>query len=70
MESIPEAWERLQEYILVYTHQGMDEWLVLQSFYNGLTTTSSAHLDAAAGGAYLDLTVANAKALIEKKVAN
>jgi len=70
MESIPEAWERLQEYILACPHHGMDEWLVLQSFYNGLTTTSSAHLDAAAGGAYLDLTVANAKALIEKKVAN
>ena len=70
MESIPEAWERLQEYILTCPHHGMDEWLVLQSFYNGLTTISRAHLDAAAGGAYLDLTIANAKALIEKMVAN
>ena len=50
MKSIPEAWDRLQEYILAYPHHGMDEWLVLQSFYNGLTTTSRAHLDAAAGG--------------------
>ena len=48
----------------------MDEWLVLQRFYNRLTTISRAHLDAAAGGAYLDLTIANAKALIEKMVAN
>ena len=70
MESIPEAWERLQEYILACPHHGMDEWLILQSFYNGLTTTSRAHLDAAAGGAYLDLTIAKAKALIEKMVAN
>jgi hypothetical protein len=46
----------------------MDEWLVLQSFYNGLTTTSRAHLDAAARGAYLDLTIAKATALIEKMV--
>ena len=51
-------------------HHGMDEWLVLQSFYNGLTTTSRAHLDAAAGGAYLDLTIAKATALIEKMVSN
>ena len=29
MESIPEAWERLQEYILASPHHGMDEWLVL-----------------------------------------
>ena len=70
MESIPEAWERLQEYILACPHHGMDEWLVLQSFYNGLTTTSRAHLDAAAGGAYLDLTIAKAKSLIEKMVSN
>ena len=45
MESIPEAWERRQEYILTCPHHGMDEWLVLQSFYNGLTTTSRAYLD-------------------------
>jgi hypothetical protein len=48
----------------------MDEWLVLQSFYNGLTTTSRAHLDAAAGGAYLNLTITKATALIEKMVSN
>ena len=34
----------------------MDEGLVLQSFYNRLTTTSRANIDAAAGGAFLDLT--------------
>ena len=70
MESILEAWERLQEYKIAYPHHGMDEWLVLQSFYNGLTTTSRAHLDAAAGGAYLDLTIAKATALIKKMVSN
>ena len=70
MESILEAWERLHEYILACPHHGMDEWLVLQSFYNGLTTTSRAHLDAAAGGAYLDLTNAKATALIENMVSN
>ena len=70
MESIPEAWERLQKYILACPHHGMDEWLVLQSFYNGLTATSRAHLDAAARGAYLDLTIAKATALIKKMVSN
>ena len=70
MESIPEAWERLQEYILACPHVGMDEWLILQSFYNGLTTTSRANIDAAAGGAFLDLTIAKAKELVEKMVSN
>ena len=68
MESIPEAWERVQEYILACPHHGMDKWLALQSFYNRLTSTSRAHLDAAARGAYLDLTIAKAMALIEKMV--
>ena len=36
-ETIPEDWERLQEYILAWLHHGMDNWLILQSFYNGLT---------------------------------
>jgi len=70
MESIPKAWERLQEYILACPHHGMDEWLVLQSFYNGLTTTSRANIDAADGGAFLDLTIAKAKELVEKMVSN
>ena len=70
MESIPEAWERLQEYILACPHHGMDEWLVLQSFYNGLTMTSRANIDASAGGAFLDLTIAKSKALVEKMVSN
>ena len=70
MESIPEARERLQEYILACPHHGMDKWLVLQSFYNGLTTTSRANIDAAAGGAFLDLDIAKSKELVEKMVSN
>jgi hypothetical protein len=58
MESIPEAWERLQEYILACPHHGMDEWLILQSFYNRLMTTSRAHINTAVRGAFLDLTIA------------
>jgi hypothetical protein len=70
MESIPEAWERLQEYILACPHHLMDELLVLQSFYNGLTPTSRVHIDAAAGGAFLNLTIAKATVLVQKMVSN
>ena len=48
----------------------MDEWLILQSFYNGPTTTSRANIDATAGGVFLDLTIAKAKELVEKMVSN
>ena len=46
-ESIPEAWVRLQEYILACLYHGMDNWLILQNFYNGLTQSSRDHVDAA-----------------------
>ena len=29
MESIPEAWERLQDYIQAYPYHGMENWLML-----------------------------------------
>ena len=43
---------------------------MLQNFYDGLTPMSKGHVDAAAGGAFLSLTITNATALIEKMVAN
>ena len=70
MEPILEAWERLQEYIQACPHHGMENWLVLQNFYNGLTPMSKGHLDTANGGAFLALTVNNAMVLINKMVEN
>ena len=70
MESILEAWERLQDYIQACLHHGMKNWLMLQNFYEGLTPMSKGHVDAAAGGAFLSLTINNPTALIKKMVAN
>ena len=70
MESIPEAWERLQEYIQACPHYGIENWLVLENFYDGLTPMSKGHIDAAAAGAFLSLTIDGAMALIKKMVSN
>nr|ABA97442.1 Transposable element protein, putative, Retrotrans_gag [Oryza sativa Japonica Group] len=69
-ESIPEAWERLQEYVATCPHHLMDDWLILMNFYNGLTPMSHDHLDAAAGGAFFSKMVQGAVELIEKMVSN
>ena len=70
-ESIPKAWERLQEYILACPHHKMDNWLILQNFYNGLTQSSRDHVDAAAGGVFFSLTIERATSLkyIDKSTA-
>ena len=48
----------------------MDNWIIFQNFYNGLTQTSRDHVDAAAGGAFFLLIIERATALIEKIVSN
>ena len=42
----------------------------MQTFYHGLTNSARENLDAAAGGAFLSLTIVEATALIEKMVSN
>jgi hypothetical protein len=69
-ESIPEPWERLQEYILACPHHGMDNWLILQTLYNRMTQSSCDHVDAAVGGAFFSRTIEIATALIKKVVSN
>ena len=69
-ETIPEAWECLQEYIRECPHHGIKEWLLIQGFYHGLTPDACSHLDAAARGSFTSLNVAQAKKLIENIVTN
>jgi hypothetical protein len=69
-ETIPEAWEHLQEYITACPHHNMEEWLIIQNFFHGLSQRAQDHIDAAVGGAFLSLNVARAKALIDKIASN
>jgi hypothetical protein len=48
----------------------MDNWLILQNFYNRLTQIACDHVDAATGGAFFLLTTEKATALIKKMVSN
>ena len=69
-ESIPEAWKRMQEYVSACPQHGMEDWLLIQNFYHGLVLLDRSHFDAATGGAFFSLSVADAKTLIEKMVSN
>ena len=69
-ESIPEAWERLQEYIRACPHHGIRDWLLIQGFCHGLTNIARSHLDAVAGRAFFSLNVRESMELTEKMVLN
>jgi hypothetical protein len=44
----------------------MEEWLLMQGFYHGLTPKTRGYLDATAGGSFLSLTLGKAKILLDK----
>ena len=69
-ESVPEAWEHFQDYISECPHHGMESWLLMQTFYHGLTNNTRETMDAAAGGAFLSLTLTQATELVEKMASN
>jgi hypothetical protein len=48
----------------------MENWLLMQIFYHGLTSSTHETIDAAAGGAFLSLTLPAATALVEKMASN
>jgi hypothetical protein len=48
----------------------MENWLFLQTFYHGLSTNTHEMMDAAAGGAFLSLTLTQATNLVEKMASN
>ena len=63
-------WERFQDYISECPHHGMENWLLMQTFYHGLTNSTCENMDATAGGAFLSLTILGATALMEKMASN
>ena len=69
-ESVPEAWERFQDYIVECPHHGMENWLLMQTFYHGLTNSTRENMDVVVGGAFLSLTIPVATVLVEKMASN
>ncbi|XP_021731240.1 uncharacterized protein LOC110698138 [Chenopodium quinoa] len=69
-ESLYEAWSRFKRLQRQCPHHGIPEWLLIQTFYNGLTHEFQIYIDAASGGSLLTKNPTKAKELIEKMAAN
>jgi hypothetical protein len=48
----------------------MELWLLMQSFYNGLSKKSREQLDATVGGSFMSLTAGKSKILLKKIAEN
>ena len=69
-ESLYEAWERFKEMLRLCPHHGLEKWLIVHTFYNGLSYTTKMSVDAAAGGALMNKNYTEAYALIEDMAQN
>ena len=69
-ESLYEAWERYKEMLRKCPHHGMPDWMVINTFYNGLGWQSRPIVDAAAGGALWAKNYEEAYDLIETMASN
>jgi len=69
-ESVTKAWERFQNYIEDCPLHGIEEWLLMQTFYHRLISSTRESIDTAAGGAFLSLKLSNAKALVQNMASN
>jgi hypothetical protein len=48
----------------------VEEWLLMQSFYHGLTKKSREQFDATTGGSFMSLTLGKAETLMERIASN
>ncbi|KAI4299939.1 hypothetical protein L6164_033359 [Bauhinia variegata] len=69
-ESLYDAWKRFKELLKKCPHYGMQDWLVLQVFYGGLSTNTKTVVDVTVGGAFLNKDYAKAYELLEEVTTN
>ena len=64
-KSIYDVWERFKEILRLCPHHGLEKWLIIGTFYNGILYTTKIYVDAAADGALMNKTYTTTYALIE-----
>ena len=69
-ESLYEAWERYKELQRKCPHHGLPNWLIVQTFYNGLTYSVRITIDVTTRGALMSKSMEEAYDLLEKMATN
>ncbi|XP_021737522.1 uncharacterized protein LOC110704041 [Chenopodium quinoa] len=70
LESLYESWERFKDLQHQRPHHGIPDWLLVQTFYNGLNHSNRSTIYATAGGALMSKTTEEANKLIEELAFN
>jgi len=55
-ETLYEAWDQFKDLLCLCLHHGLQHWMIIQPFYNGVTQSVRSTIDAAAGGILMNKT--------------
>ena len=69
-EMLYEAWERIKDLLRLCPHNGLQRWMIVQAFYNGVTQPVRSIIDVVAGGTLMNKTEDDAYNLIEDMMLN
>ena len=69
-EHVAQAWERMKLTIRNCPTHGLNLWMIIQEIYAGLNFASKNHLDQAAGVTYMEITLGDARKLLDNIMAN
>jgi len=69
-ESLYDVWERFKEILRLCPYHGLEKWLIVHTFYNGLSYTTKMVVDAAAGGGLMNQNYTTTYGLIEDMAQN
>ena len=65
-----DSWERFKELLRKCPHHGIEKWMLVHNFYNGLNGTTRTIIDVAAGGAFMSKSANEAYELLEEMAMN
>ncbi|KAJ3704679.1 hypothetical protein LUZ61_008384 [Rhynchospora tenuis] len=65
-ETMRDAWERFRDLENSCPHHGIQEWLIVKSFYNGLYDNIKINLDSLSGGSFLKLDAMRARDVLDE----
>ncbi|KAM6596601.1 hypothetical protein CsatA_007125 [Cannabis sativa] len=69
-ESLHESWERFKDLIRKCPHHGIEKWMLVNNFYNGLVGNTRTLIDAAADGAFMRKSANEACDFLEEMALN
>jgi len=69
-ESLYETWDRFKDLLRFCPHHRLKSWMIVQTFYNGVTQLVMSTIDAVGGGTLMNKTKDEAHNLIEVMALN